>query len=179
MSTAARLLVFVAACGALSAAQHSELQTELQSLMDDLAAGTGFGLQLGYIDEQGELSLAAGTKPDKSTKVSPDDTFMFGSGTKPFTAALTLKLQEEGKLSLDDPAQKYVDPVLKAMSGTDRSLSSMAAILGPQAAEVTVGQVIRMQSGIQDFDLPSCDNPVLEDGKDEHSPLVWVKCLAS
>ena len=128
------------------------------------------------IDEQGELSLAAGTKPDKSTKVTPDDTFMFGSGTKPFTAALTLKLAEEGKLSLDDPAQKHVDPVLKAMSA-DPNLHSMAAMLGPQAAEVTVGQVIRMQSGIQDFDVPACDNPVLENGQQRHSPLEWVKCL--
>ena len=38
MSTAARLLVFVAACGALSAAQHSELQTELNLADDRLQA---------------------------------------------------------------------------------------------------------------------------------------------
>ena len=139
-----------------------DLQQALQSLMDDLAAGTGFALGLGYVDKDGDFGLGAGTKPDGKTQVTKDDTFMFGSGTKPFTAALTVQLQEKGILSLDDPAQKYVDPALQALTG-DAS-SSMVSMLGAQAAEVTVGNLIKMQSGIQDFDLPVCDDPVLEHG---------------
>ena len=155
------LSAFMAAA-ALPTGPPDELQQALQTLMDDLAAGTGFALSLGYVDETGDFGLGAGTLPDGKTKVTKDDTFMFGSGTKPFTAAYTVQLQEQGVLSLDDSASKYVDPALKALTG-DAS-SSMVSILGAQGADVTVGNLIKMQSGIQDFDLPVCDDPVLEHG---------------
>ena len=39
---------------------------------------------------------------------APDTKFRLGSITKQFTAACILKLQEEGKLNLDDPVSKFV-----------------------------------------------------------------------
>jgi CubicO group peptidase (beta-lactamase class C family) len=51
--------------------------------------------------------------PSKSP-VTPDSVFRIASMTKSFTAISVLKLRDEGKLSLDEPAEKYV-PELKAL----------------------------------------------------------------
>src|SRR5689334_18562063 len=46
--------------------------------------------------------------------VTPDTVFRIASMTKSFTAMAILKLRDEGRLSLDDPAEKYV-PEMKAL----------------------------------------------------------------
>ena len=46
--------------------------------------------------------------------VTPDTVFRIASMTKSFTAVAILKLRDEGKLALDDPAEKYV-PEMKAL----------------------------------------------------------------
>src|SRR5829696_1169743 len=51
--------------------------------------------------------------PSKSP-VTPDTVFRIASMTKSFTAMAILELRDEGKLSLDDPAEKYV-PEMKAL----------------------------------------------------------------
>jgi CubicO group peptidase (beta-lactamase class C family) len=42
------------------------------------------------------------------TPITPDTVFRIASMTKSFTALCILKLRDEGKLSLDDPVEKYV-----------------------------------------------------------------------
>src|SRR6185369_13065009 len=46
--------------------------------------------------------------------VTPDSVFRIASMTKSFTVIAILKLRDEGKLSLEDPAEKYV-PELKSL----------------------------------------------------------------
>ena len=46
--------------------------------------------------------------------VEPDTVFRIASMTKSFTAMAILKLRDEGRLSLDDPAERYV-PELKGL----------------------------------------------------------------
>jgi len=46
--------------------------------------------------------------------VTPDSVFRIASMTKSFTAISILKLRDEGKLSLDDPAEQYV-PEMKSL----------------------------------------------------------------
>jgi CubicO group peptidase (beta-lactamase class C family) len=50
----------------------------------------------------------------KKTPVERDTVFRIASMTKSFTAMAALKLRDEGKLSLDDPVERYV-PELKAL----------------------------------------------------------------
>ncbi len=45
----------------------------------------------------------------KSKPIKPDMIFQIGSMTKQFTSAAVLQLVESGKVSLDDPIQKYID----------------------------------------------------------------------
>ena len=47
--------------------------------------------------------------------VTPDTVFRIASMTKSFTAIAIMKLRDEGKLSLEDPAEKYV-PEMKALA---------------------------------------------------------------
>jgi CubicO group peptidase (beta-lactamase class C family) len=47
---------------------------------------------------------------EAKTPIKPDTKFRIGSVTKQFTAALILMLQEDGKLNVQDPVCKYLDP---------------------------------------------------------------------
>ncbi len=64
----------------------------------------------------GELAHAGSTgvrEVSSNTPVDADTVFRIASMTKSFTAMCILKLRDEGKLSLDDPAERYV-PEMKA-----------------------------------------------------------------
>jgi CubicO group peptidase (beta-lactamase class C family) len=90
---------------------------EIDRLFREFAAqthvpGAAWGIVL-----DGELAHAAATgMRDIQTKapVDADTVFRIASMTKSFTAVAILKLRDEGKLSLDDPAEKYV-PELKGL----------------------------------------------------------------
>src|SRR5450759_2228941 len=45
---------------------------------------------------------------ESKAPVTPDSVFRIASMTKSFTAIAILKLRDEGRLSLDDPAEQYV-----------------------------------------------------------------------
>ena len=51
---------------------------------------------------------------DARAPVTPDTVFRIASMTKSFTAMAILKVRDEGRLSLDDPAEKYI-PELKGL----------------------------------------------------------------
>jgi CubicO group peptidase (beta-lactamase class C family) len=84
---------------------------EIDRLFQDYAAanhvpGAAWGIVI-----DGELAHSGVTGyrhiPSKSP-VTPDTVFRIASMTKSFTAIAILKLRDEGKLALDDPAEKYV-----------------------------------------------------------------------
>jgi CubicO group peptidase (beta-lactamase class C family) len=64
-----------------------------------------------------------------------DTRFHLGSIGKMFTAAATLRLADEGKLSLDDPLSKYVPEYAH-----------------PEAAKITLKQLLTHSAGIGDWD---------------------------
>ena len=90
---------------------------EIDQLFQDYAAaahvpGAAWGI---VIDGQLAHTGVTGYRdvPSKAP-VTPDSVFRIASMTKSFTAIAILKLRDEGKLSLDDPAEKYV-PEMKAL----------------------------------------------------------------
>lgn len=153
-----RILIIVAALPAATAA--SPLQSALQQLMDEKATyyqkrkATGF--QLSWKSTSEEFTVASGTAGNR--KLTTDDTFLFGSGAKPFTAAMVMKRWEEGKLDLNATVSHYVDPLFKAKLG-----KTFVDLFGPNATTMTVWHLVTMQSGIPDFDVPAFDDLMLKE----------------
>jgi CubicO group peptidase (beta-lactamase class C family) len=65
-----------------------------------------------------QLSAVGMADVEKKEPMKPDAIFWIASMTKPVTATAILILQQEGKLSVDDPVTKYV-PELGELKGAD------------------------------------------------------------
>jgi len=160
-------LAFVAVVSA--GGTPDQLQVELAALLKHTSDVTGYAITLGYVDATGrDFGMGSGQRDPQGFptviggNTTESDRFLFGSGTKPFTAAAVVRLHERGVItSLDDPASKYIDPVLRDLN----SSASLTGMLGARAGKVTVRQLIQMQSGIADFDVPALDNKVLVQNK--------------
>ena len=86
--------------------------------------------KLVYTHAYGDARLGAGKMPP--IHATPDMRYSIGSISKQFTATAILLLQEQGKLSLDDPVGKYVPGLTRG-------------------DEVTIGQILSHTSGYQDY----------------------------
>src|SRR2546425_7501326 len=108
----------VSGAGQADRAMRERAYPERDRLFKDFAAqahvpGAAWGI---VIDGQLAHTGAAGVR-DVAAKaaVDADTVFRIASMTKSFTAMSILKLRDEGKLSLDDPAEKYV-PEMKGLT---------------------------------------------------------------
>jgi D-alanyl-D-alanine carboxypeptidase len=81
---------------------------------------------LAYLQAYGDARL------EPKTAARPEMRYSIGSISKQFTAASMLLLQEDGKLSLDDPVGKYIPNLTRAN-------------------EVTIRQLLSHTSGYQDY----------------------------
>lgn len=88
-------------------------------------------------------------------KIVPGTAFSVGSVSKTFIATLILELAQEGKLSLDDRARRWLP----------------AANVSPQ---VTVRQLLNHTSGLYDF----FENPKIDKALLAHPRQVWTAALA-
>jgi D-alanyl-D-alanine carboxypeptidase len=82
--------------------------------------------QIAYLHAYGKARL------NPSVDAQPEMRYSIGSISKQFTAAAILRLQEQGKLSLDDKVAKFVPDLTRAN-------------------EVTIRQLLSHTSGYQDF----------------------------
>jgi D-alanyl-D-alanine carboxypeptidase len=145
--TAAVLTVSTA--GAASAADSrarpaGEVRAELQAALDDLR-------DLGVVGAQGTVSVGSrnavarsGTADRRTGAPMPyDGRFRIGSNTKTFTAVVVLQLAGEGRLSLDDPIERWLPGVVSGH--------------GHDGNRVTVRQLLQHTSGIFNYtnDLPA------------------------
>lgn len=86
-----------------------------------------------HLEATGKADLASG-RP-----MRPDTIFWIASMTKPITASAVMMLQEEGKLSVDDPVEKYIPEFahLKTPDG--------------QPARLTIKHLLTHTSGMGEF----------------------------
>ena len=78
-------------------------------------------------------------------EASPDTHFRVASNTKPFTAAAVLLLQQEGKLSIDDP-------ITGAIPGTTTPyLPETSDYDIPHKSEITIKQLLAHRAGVYDL----------------------------
>lgn len=86
--------------------------------------------------------------------MTPDDTLMVASVTKPMVAAATMALVAKGVLSLDDPIEKWLGPAVRPGTG------------------ITIEHLLSMTSGLPDYQTsPQWQGP----GK--HSSLSLVQMV--
>ena len=83
-----------------------------------------------------------------------------------------MRLVDRNVLTLEDPAFRYIDRALQEFGTT------MVDTLGTRAADVTVGQLIQMRSGVSDFDVPDFDNFVLKNSNRTYSPLDFLSYVS-
>jgi D-alanyl-D-alanine carboxypeptidase len=86
--------------------------------------------KLVYTHAYGFARLATDSGP--AIPATPDMRYSIGSISKQFTAAAVLLLQEQGKLSLDDPVGKYIPDLTRS-------------------DEVTIREILSHTSGYQDY----------------------------
>ena len=129
------LLAVVAARAQTVDAISPDLRAKIDRIADQVLKQTGVPsasvavVQLGKLVYTHAYGLAHLYPPKKAT---PDMRYSIGSVSKQFTATAILLLQEEGKLSIDDPVGKYVPGLTRGN-------------------EVTIRQILSHTSGYQDY----------------------------
>jgi D-alanyl-D-alanine carboxypeptidase len=129
------LLLATVLCAPVAGHAQDSLAPRVDSLARAVLAATGVPSASVAIVRHGRIAYAHayGTaKLDPHVAASPDMRYGIGSISKQFTAAAVLLLQQEGKLSLDDPVSRYVPGLTR---GDD----------------VTIRQLLSHTSGYQDF----------------------------
>ena len=86
--------------------------------------------KVAYTHAYGNAHLATATTP--ALPATPEMRYSIGSISKQFTAASLLLLQEQGKLSIDDPVGKYIPGLTRG-------------------DKVTIRQILSHTSGYQDY----------------------------
>jgi D-alanyl-D-alanine-carboxypeptidase/D-alanyl-D-alanine-endopeptidase len=118
LALASTMSMEVARASALEAQAGADRVTRLRTAMPEIdkvfaafaqrtrVPGIAYGVlidgQLVHTGSVGVRELAT------KSAITPDTVFRIASMTKSFTALCILKLRDEGKLSLDDPAERYV-----------------------------------------------------------------------
>jgi D-alanyl-D-alanine carboxypeptidase len=87
------------------------------------------GLTVGVM-QHGQVIFAKGyglANTAAQTPVTSETLFAVGSVTKQFTCAVALQLQQEGRLSFDDPVAKYASGLTRARDITVRDIGGMVS----------------------------------------------------
>lgn len=108
----------------------AELQSQLQAALEQTMAEYGVpGAAAGvWIPGEGSWTTAAGLADvENGAAVTTDMTWPIRSVTKSYTVSLLLQLADEGRLSLDDTVDQYVDGVTDGDSITLLELANMSS----------------------------------------------------
>ncbi|MFD2203230.1 serine hydrolase domain-containing protein [Shivajiella indica] len=120
------------------------LAASIQQIMEDYAQTKNIpGIVYGIVvDDQLVFSSATGMMNlEKQIPASSSSAFRIASMTKSFTAMGILKLRDEGKLNLNEPASKYIPELEKLI------------YLTSDAPEMTINHLLTMTAGFPE------DNP--------------------
>jgi D-alanyl-D-alanine carboxypeptidase len=116
----------------------AEVAADLQEVLDDYVIEHGLAPSISaavIVPGVGTWSGASGLADiEEAVPATPDTVYAIGSVTKPFVAALILRLAEDGYLNLDDPAATHLGPISASKSNG-----------------ATVRHLLRMRSGIDSY----------------------------
>ncbi len=134
--------------------------SQIQSELDRVAKADDCAVSLAFIAEDIEYTLVSGTlEPVSGRRISRNDTFLFGSGTKTFVAARTMQLVENGALDFNASVSSVLEPLLRHW--VNKSWPELFRDDVPHAREwaanMTIGQLVSMRSGLSDVAMRSSE----------------------
>src|SRR5688572_6090373 len=139
------ILVFILGCTAAAPQEASPIRTAFQDYVDRRqTAGT-----VTLVAHKGKVvSLEAVGWQDRESKtpMKADTIFQIASMTKPVTGMGIAMLEEEGKLSIDDPVEKHL-PEFRGQQIIQKKEGSTFT-LGKPARPITVKDLLTHTSGL-------------------------------
>ncbi len=104
-------------------------------------------------DKDQVLHLSAVGQSDLATgrKMQPDDIFWIASMTKPLTATCIAMLADEGKLSFDDPLEKFLPEFRRLSLIQERTEDHLVIVKPPRP--ITLRDVLTHTSGLGEYAL--------------------------
>lgn len=120
------IIAAAAAMPAMAAPRDTIVVHEAQGTLNGLVSPNGPGATI--LIARGDRVIYRGTRGraniELGVPLASGDTFRIASVTKMFTAAMIVKLSEQGKLSLDDPLSRFLPDFPNAQAITLRELLS-------------------------------------------------------
>lgn len=110
--------------------------------------------QVAQLAAVGKSDLASGRV------MKTDDLFWIASMTKPMTAVCVLMLQDEGKLSVEDPVEKHL-PEFQGQWLTSESAKDRKVLTKP-ARPITIRDLLTHTSGLADVKTPRLHSTLAE-----------------
>lgn len=155
----------------------------LQPVLDELAQRHNMSFSFGFANSAGTLGLASGVDNIwDGQRLTPASLIPLGSVTKPWTAVAIMQAVESGRLSLEDPAAAWIDPVLERLWGgiirSEGMQPSLEGLWGPSASQVRIVDLLGMTSGFNDYDDALLQNRTLHNGGDDMGPFVYLRSAA-
>ncbi|MBI5394825.1 MAG: beta-lactamase family protein [Verrucomicrobia bacterium] len=143
----------------MDAAKLKEIPKGMQKFVED---GTIAGAVTLVARGGGIACLDAVGFSDLATKkpMRVDDLFWIASMTKPVTATAVMMLQDEGKLSVEDPVEKYLPEFKDQWMIAERGKDSLT--LKRPARPITLRDLLTHTSGLANLDAPRSDCSLAE-----------------
>lgn len=136
-----------------------EIPKRMQQFVDDgtIAGAVTLVARHGQVVSLDAVGLAdiAAKRP-----MRPDGLFWIASMTKPITATAVLMLQDEGKLSVDDPVEKHLPEFKGQWMIESRATNNM--ILKPSPRPIMLRDLLTHTSGLADVPAPRPDCTLAE-----------------
>lgn len=118
----------------LTSSVFGQIETQIDSLFEEYNDQPGCAIA---VYGKGKILFEKGygiANLDYDIKITPTTVFDIGSVSKQFTAACIVLLENEGKLSLDDPISKYIPEIPEYDAG-----------------EITIRHLLHHTSGLRDY----------------------------
>ncbi|MBM3891519.1 MAG: beta-lactamase family protein, partial [Verrucomicrobia bacterium] len=143
----------------IDAAKLKEIPKRMQKFVDD---GVIAGAVTLVARREGIASVEAVGFSDLATKrpMHADNMFWIASMTKPITATAVMMLQDDGKLSVEDPVEKYMPEFKGQWMVAERGKDSVT--LKHPTRPITVRDLLTHTSGLANLDAPRFDCSLAE-----------------
>ena len=169
------LLLVLALCAPLRAATAPSLRDFFQPYLDQKAVAGAVTL---VANKDGVLATEAFGFADLAQQrpMAPDTVFWIASQSKPMTATAFMMLVDEGKVSVDDPVEKYLPEFKGQQVSVD--LGQGRTELRLPSRPVAVRDILSHTSGFRPkspLEQPTLDGLPLRDAVRSHAqlPLLW------